>query len=496
MSPSSLCRLPVLALAMIGGLLAACSGNDDRPVEVLAIGEKTSTYAEGAVLPLGAQLYRAATAEGLVGFDEQGRVVPALADRWIIYDDGLSFIFRLRDGQWPDGSQITAESARGALVQAIAAQRGTALGLDLEPIAEVRAMAGRVIEIRLSQQTPDLLQLLAQPELGLRRAGRGGGPMKLLESTRKEGIAVLRPISPQDRGLAQDEKWGERVRRLRLGSLPASLAIDMFNRGDADLVLGGQLEDFPRLDAKGVSRGAIRLDPVGGLFGLSVMETKGFLALPENREALALALDREALAAVLNIAGWTTTTRVINPGLAGDDGTVSERWPGVAIRERRARAAARVAQWTAGNGPVRPLRIALPAGPGSDLLFARLSEDFQAIGLATRQVGANAPADLRLVDRVASYARAPWFLNQLSCAALRGPCSASADRFASLARAELDPAKRAGLLSEAEAELTKANVYIPLGVPIRWSLVAGSVTGFATNRLGAHPLMPLAIRPR
>jgi Bacterial extracellular solute-binding proteins, family 5 Middle len=469
---------PLLAL----GVLAGCGGSDDRPIEVLAIGAKTTTFAAGTRLPLAAQLLRSATAEGLVAFDEQGRVVPALADRWIVTDQGLSFVFRLRDGKWADGSAITAETARAALAQAIAAQRGTALGLDLAPVAEVRTMAGRVIEIRLSQQVPDLLQLLAQPELGLLRGGRGAGPMKLIEATRKEGLAVLRPIAPEDRGAAQDESWAKRVRRVELGALPASLAIAMFNRGDADVVLGGGIEDFPRLDAEGVSRGAIRLDPVSGLFGLSVVHADGFLALPENREALAMVLDREGFANALNLGGWTATTRVVNPGLVGDDGTISERWIGRNLDDRRALAA--------------PLRIALPAGPGGDLLFERVAADFKAIGLSSRRVNMAAKADLKLIDNVARFARAPWFLNQLSCAAARGLCSSVADRLAAEARAEPDPALRAELLSNAEAELTKTNSFLPLGVPIRWSLVGGDATGIAINRWNMHPLMPMALRPK
>ena len=179
--------------------LAGCFGADDRPVEVLAIGEPGSTFAGGASLPLAAQLMRAATTEGLVAFDEQGRVVPALADRWIVTDDGLSYIFRLRDGTWADGSQINAENARAALMQAIRAQSGQSLAADLSAIEEVRAMAGRVIEIRLRQQMPDMLQLLAQPELGVVTGGRGAGPMKAKRDSDKEltlsGV-VLRPIAP------------------------------------------------------------------------------------------------------------------------------------------------------------------------------------------------------------------------------------------------------------------------------------------------------------
>ena len=469
--------------------LAACGGDADRPVEVAVIGDSASPFAGGARLPPAAQLVRSATAEGLVAFDAQGRVIPALADRWIVTDDGLSYIFRLRDGRWNDGSAITGESARAALVEAIGGVRGTALGLDLATIAEVRTMAGRVVEIRLRQQAPDFLQLLAQPELGLLRRGRGGGPMKL---TREKRSSLLRPIAPEDRGLPQQADWEQRTRRLRLTALPAAKAIERFNAGDADVVLGGRFEDFPRLDAAGVSRGAIRLDPVAGLFGLAVVNPQGFLAPPENREALAMAIDRDALANTLGVGGWTATARLVNPGLAGDNGTVGERWLGRSIEERHAQAAARIGRW---KGAAR-LRVALPAGLGADLLFARIEADWAAIGVKALRVGETAEADLRLVDAVARYPRAEWFLNQLSCAAARGVCDSTADRLAAQARDEPDPAKRGELYAEAEAKLTIANGYIPLGVPIRWSLVSGSTVGFAPNAWSVHPLMPMTVRPK
>lgn len=472
--------------------LGACNSASDRAVEAVVIGEPGSLFVSGPRLPLAAQLVRSSTVEGLVGFDERGRVVPALADRWIVTDDGLSYIFRLRDGTWPDKTPLTGDSARTALIQAIAALRGTALAQDLAGIVEVRAMAGRVVEIRLRQQQPDFLQLLAQPELGLARKGRGAGPMRL---KREKGSVLLTPIAPEDRGLPQVEDWAERSRKLRLSALPAERAISRFNAGEADVVLGGRLADFPRLDASGVSRGAIRLDPVAGLFGLAVVAPQGFLAAAENREAIAMAIDRDALAIALNVGGWTATTRIVNPGAGDDNGTVGERWPGEGLAERRATAAARVARWSADKGQPQ-LRIALPSGPGSDLLFTRLRNDLEAIGIASRKVAENAPADMRLVDTVARYPRAGWFLNQLSCTNVRTLCSAAADRLAAQALAETDPARRADLFAQAEAQLTIANSFIPFGVPIRWSLISGGTTGFMPNPWNVHPLLPLAMLPK
>lgn len=265
----------VLILAPL--MLAGCASGADRPVEVAVIGDPSAPFQTGPRLPLAAQLIRSATVEGLVGFDEQGRVIPALADRWIVTDDGQSYIFRLRDGTWPDGSNITGDTARSALLQAITGLRGTPLGADLAGIQEIRAMAGRVLEIRLNGPVPDLLHLLAQPELGLGRKGRGAGPMKLSRDGR---TAVLKPIPPEDRGLPSEEDWSLRSRLLHLHALSAATAIERFDNGESDIVLGGRIEDFPRLDIAGLSRGAIRLDPVSGLFGLAVLRGDGFLSRP------------------------------------------------------------------------------------------------------------------------------------------------------------------------------------------------------------------------
>ncbi|MBN8499709.1 MAG: ABC transporter substrate-binding protein [Sphingomonadales bacterium] len=487
-------RFVRFAVLTLGCTLGGCFGSDDRPVEVAVIGPSAGAFTPGPRLPVAAQLLRGATIEGLVGFDEQGRVAPALADRWIVTDDGLSYIFRLRDGTWADGSQITGESARAALVRAIAIQRGTPLGQDLAVIAEVRAMAGRVIELRLSSRQPEMLQILAQPELGLVHANRGAGPMRL---RREKDSALLRPIPPEDRGMPQDQRWAQRARRLELISLPAKAALERFTAGSLDVVLGGTLTDFPRLDAAGVARGAIRLDPVTGLYGLAVVSTEGFLAQPANREAMAMALDREALAATLNLNGWMITTRVVNPGLPGDNGTIGERWTGRTLEERRALAAARVADWRGGDDRPAPiLRLALPQGPGADLLFSRIEQDFKAIGIELRRVSLDASAELRLIDSTASHADPQWFFSRLSCVSLPAACNLLADRFAEQARAEPDPVKRAELVSQAEAQLTVANGYIPIGAPVRWSLVGGSVTGFAVNRLAVHPLMSLAMLPK
>ena len=104
--------------------------------------------------------------------------------------------------------------------------------------------------------------------------------------------------------------------------------------------------------------------------------------------------------------------------------------------------------------------------------------------------------DNRLVDRVARYPAPRWFLNQFNCSLRRGLCSEEADALSAQAVNETMPAENARLLAEAEAELTLANVYIPFGPPLRWSLVRGNVRGFSANQWAFHPLPDMAEIPR
>lgn len=469
-------RLGLLAAL---SLVAACGDRQEQAVRVAVLDSDSAPQ----------RAIRAATVEGLVAVDHEGQIVPALADRWIVTEDGQSYIFRLRDGTWADGSPLTGETARTALRQALASLRGSPLRLDLAAIEEVRAMAGRVVELRLTRPMPDLLQLLAQPELGLAYRGQGAGPMAL----RRDGDAViLTPIPPEGRGLPAVKNWAQSARPVRLLTVPADRAVALFAKGDLDAVLGGTFAEWPAVLSSSLPGQAIRVDPVAGLFGLAVLHQDGFLAEAENREAIAMAIDREALAAAMRAPGWAPTTRIVSPATPGDADLVAERWADIAVPQRQAIAASRVARWRARRGEV-VLRIALSTGPGADRLFSRLATDLAAAGFKVQRVGAEAAADLQVIDAVAPYSRPDWFFLQLGCKARPAACSPAADARYAEALAIIEPAGRSQALAEAEAQLAADNVFVPLGPPLRWSLASPGLAGLTPNRWALHPLLALAV---
>ena len=486
-------RLALLCLP--GALMLALGGcgSHSGPLAVALVGDESAFQSSGARLSPAAQVLRAATVEGLVGFDAEGRVVPAIAERWIITDDGQSYIFRVRDGVWPNGSHLTAQTVADGLRKSLASLKGTPLGLDLAPVDTVRVMTDRVIEINLAAPMPDFLTLLAQPELGLAYAKRGSGPMGL---ARSGTLARLTLIPPERRGLPAEEDFARRARPIALEVEDASRAVERFNAGEVDVMLGGRIDSLPLAGGNGLTRGNVQIDPVIGLFGIVVERADGFLADSPNREALAMAIDREALLADFNVAGWQATTRIVSPDVEGDSGSVGERWTGVSLEQRRQTAQQRLARWRLAGHDAPTLRIAMGDGPGSQMVFKRLRADFGAIGVALQRVAENASADLRLIDTVARYGRATWFLDQLTCETLPGACSNTGDAQLAKARRTVDAQDRAALLATAETEITAANGFIPIARPVRWSLVRSGVTGFAPNALGWHSLVPLARLPR
>lgn len=488
---------PIYRLALccfLAPALASCSlfGEGEDDVDVAFIGTAAELRQTGVRLSPAAQHVREATAEGLVTLDASGQVVPAVAERWIVTDDGLSYIFRLRDSDWPDGSELSAESVKRELDRAIARLEGTSLGLDLRIVAEVRAMAGRVIEIRLEHPMAQFLALLAQPELGLIQGDRGLGPM----TARYDGGEVaLTALPPDQRGLPMIEDWRETVRPVKLRAYPVEAAIEAFKSGEADAVFNGRIQNLPLADLGPLSRGSIRVDAVTGLLGLKVLRARGLLEEEFEREAIAMAIDRGKLFEALNLGQWQQSTRIVPALVAASATPPDERWSAMTVEERQADAARRISNWVSGSGVEPRIAIALPSGPGSDRVFGALAEDLGSIGVTLVRVNDSARADLELLDSVARYADRRWFLNQFNCRVFGALCSRDADLAVIAALREPDASERDRLLADAEAILLRRNGYIPLGTPVRWSLVRGGVDGFEANGTGFHPLFPLAERP-
>lgn len=425
-----------------------------------------------------------ATAQGLVSFDAAGVVQPGLAQRWIVIDGGRTYIFRLRRAAWTDGRPVTAREVAAWLKRQVRPGSRNPLAPYLSAVEDVVEMTPDVIEVDLSRPRPDLLALFAQPEMAvLRPWGRiGAGPFRAVAVRR---ALLLTPLPDPDR--ATDEQEATTAEdQVRLFGERAALAVARFAARESDLVAGGTVVDWPLVAAAEVPRADVRLDPAAGLFGLAVVNRTGLLARPEGRFAVAEAIDRQALIAAFR-RDWAPTEQLLPDRLDSGATPAIARWVASSLEDRRGDARAVVAAWRAANGGAEArLRLALPTGPGGTRLWARIAADLLAVGIRPLRVAPAAAAELRLVDAVAPYDSARWYL-ATACA----ECGTATPPGIENARTAPTIAARAAALAAADDQLARDGGFIPLARPFRWSLVSRRLRAWQPNARATHPLTQL-----
>lgn len=475
---------PSFAVLIAALFLASCvDPRDDGETDVSVIGSGF-VQADPDRTPLSPadRILAGATAESLVALDSSGQVEPALAESWIVTGDGLSTIFRIRMAHWRDGSDVNGDHIAQSLNRALADDSRNPIKPLLSSVDAVVGMTGRVVEVRLKTPRPNLLQLLAQPEMAIRRGREGLGSYRIDRFARNRVRLV--PVAGED-----DPPDQARDAVLLRAERPA-LAIARFIADRSDLVMEGTLTDWPYVRSATLRPGRVRIDAVQGLFGLAVVGKGAFLGTSDVRAALAMAIDRTALAGAVGLNGWVTTDTHLPAQLDSAAPPAKPDWTGASLVQRRADAAGRVAAWRNGR-QVPVIRVALPEGPGMRLMFARLAADWRAIGVRAERVGLNASdADLRLIDAVAPNSSANWYLTRLSCGAGLA-CDGEGDRALEGSRSAETLADRSARIADADRVLVKRASFIALGNPLRWSLVDPSLSGWKENVLGAHPLSEL-----
>lgn len=463
-------------------LLAACGRTgDEGPIRVSVIGGPPSLVDPNRKAPDTTQrVMLGAVAETLVAYDEDGQVGPALAQRWIVTSDGLSTIFRLRDASWPNGRKVTSEEVARRARAIIAPNSRNPLRDAFDSIEEISPTTPDVIEFRLTTPRPPLLELLAQPEAAiLSRTTMTTGPYMV--SGRTGDTVTLAPRVRPVEGSTEPA-----LPEVRLTGERAARAIARFMLGEADLVLGGTYADWPLIQAAQPQDRTVRLDPAEGLFGLTVVKTKGWLADPLMRQALGMAIDRDALLDAFDAPAWQAALTVLPQRYRSAADPAYPPWAAFDINGRVAEARRRVQSWRSAHpGPLQ-VRVHFPPGPGGTLLYGRLAADWRRIGVETVRAGP-AEADLRVVDAVAPAGSALWYLATLACPSAEA-CSDEAVDALQRARNAESLLERGVALATADRAIANSGLYVPLGRPLRWSLVSPRLNLFRENARAWHPL--------
>ncbi|MBB4633842.1 peptide ABC transporter substrate-binding protein [Sphingosinicella soli] len=453
---------------------------------------------------------------GLTTLEPSGRVVPSLALSWRVSDDGLTYVFKLREAYWADGRRLTSGDVVAVIRRIVSPGSANPLRDELMMIKNAALIAANrrparmlgvtdprpdTVVVTLAKPEPALLQLLADPAAAIVRAGKSppasGAFAKADEPEDAAGTLLLVKNSTYYAADTVSLAGAE------LSRLEAESAIRRFSAGELDIVSGGRLAGLRA--ARSSDSRALRLEPTWGLYFYLARTSAGPLADVRVRRALAMSFDRAAiLSRLFGVAGLQASYSALPPTLPDAYAGSAGDWAGWTPDARESEAVRLLAE--AGYTFDQPLTlsVAIPHGREHADLLAAISNSWAAIGvrvkayargpLSHRRAIEKGDFELAVVERIARAPIADTFLQPFTCAVrLGGYCNPAVDQLLADAATEDDPGTRIQLQRRANRIISEDAPLIAVLSPIRWSLVSPRVTGWENNVAGAHPLSGLAL---
>ncbi|MDP9149101.1 MAG: ABC transporter substrate-binding protein [Myxococcota bacterium] len=432
---------------------------------------------------------------GLVDYDETGALVPDLAARWDVEDEGRAYRFVMRRGViMQDGEELTADDVRRAAERALhpsapnpsASYMENISGYDDYLARRADHLRGIVVEsryvvsFRLAQPDATFLSLLAMPMLRpvCKSAGDryldswtpcGAGPFKLAPGGWQRGMS-LRLQRHRDyfrAGLPYlDEiEWSF--------NLPLFAQRLRFQRGDLDVLRDMTRADQARFLADERWRALGSNEPDTNIYGESMNTRMAPFDNVEVRRAVATAVDREHYKA-LKPAAITVVTQPLPPGVPGYDETaVGQHYDYAAALDHMRKAGYAYDPLTGAGGWPRP--IVYPVYDQGLLVSTAqlLQQDLSKIGLRLELKVVSWSTFLALQHRPGAVAisQASWEMDYPDASSFFDPLFTTAsinpeasfntafysnppfDALVARAHREIDPTVRRGLYRDATAIL-------------------------------------------
>ena len=468
---------------------------------------------------------------GLVTEDAAGAIQPGAAESWKVRDKGLTWVFKLRDGQtWSDGRPLEAGDFVYAFRRLLAPQSGAPFASMFYNVAGAEALhKGRTddpkklgvaardkltLVFRLTERSPQFLaQLVHHSAYPLRQ-----------DHVERTDESWTRPAKMVTNGPYILSEWlpGNYVKLSKNWRFydPASVNVDNvyydiveFIESAKERFFSGTLHSLsgiPRQEVAGLMEAApevVRLYPSLKVDYLVVNTMKPPFNDPRVREALAMAVDSPTLVRKVLGGGDIAADGLLPEGLAGlrEPEPVERKGPIPSPRPFSAsekREAAKRLLTDAGFGVQDTLRLTLHYNANGEHqgIAEAVAKMWKRIGVRT---------DLYSNDYTVHYgdlglgefdiARAGWIADYNDPAAFLTLFDPEDERFnygrfsdpevskLLTAAAKQKPQPRAVTLQRAEALAMKKYPIIPLYNHASRNLVSGKVSGWVDNIRDIHP---------
>lgn len=524
--------LPVVFLAVLGAVaVAALPFAGDPPADFTFVnGSEPKSLDPHLVTGQPEGRLVSAIFERLVRWDPATlEVVPGLAERWQVSDDGTNYTFHLRDAVWSDGVAITADTVvqswRRLLDPATGAEYSSQLftvkgaeafamgkSSDFEASVGLRAVDDRTLVVELSAPTPYFLHLCGfyplapVPLHAITRHGSPGWtkPGRLVAS----GPYTLGFRRLRDRvRLVKNEQY-HAASSVRLGVVDA-LAVDsattalaLYETADVDWT--PSLPPFAVRELATLGAADLIRSPELTIGFYRLNTTRPPLDDARVRKALAMAIDRERIVTAVFGPGERPSRSFVPSGLETATGYRPAEGPEENVPDARRLLAE--AGFPGGRGFPK-ITISFNADEGHQMVAELVQSQWKErlgidVGLEAMEWGSFLDAQSRLdywVGRagwVADYVDPNTFLDLFTSTNANNQTGFSSSRYddqIALAATETDRNARNAAFQAAETILMEELPVIPVYVRSSRNLVAPWVRGFVGNPLDWHPIESLDV---
>ncbi|MFW6215431.1 MAG: glutathione ABC transporter substrate-binding protein [Alkalispirochaetaceae bacterium] len=326
-----------MPLALLVGalvLFAGCAPQEAEEEETAAAEQETLVVAIGAepesLDPVNMTSAPAATVgehvvERLIYMEEDGSLVPMLAESWESNDDSTVWTFNIRQGvSFHDGEPLNAEAVAVNLRRFVDPEVGAAYAFLLGTVEEIEAVGEYELQLTLSQPFAPILAHLSHSFIGIVSPAQleglgpddsfevpvGTGPYVMTDWSRGESISLE----------VNEDYYGDipEIEEVRFDFIPESSALIVaLETGEADAIMRVPPQEVERVEAE---------DGIEVVFEESVRTIYiGFNNLREPfddarvRQALNYAIDKQAIVDGLFEGVFTVADAPIVPSVFGHE---------------------------------------------------------------------------------------------------------------------------------------------------------------------------------
>ncbi len=287
----------LLAVLMMVSILAGCgskNGSGEKDTFIVAMRTDFVTFDPAKATATLNQAGLRVMYDPLVDIDQDGSVIPAVAESWEVVDNGAAYVFNIRQGiKFHNGDPLTAEDVAFEIQRESDAAARATINVD-----SVEILGDYQVKVTMKEPDSLLLKELAMLLIPSKKAVEAAGD-SYNEAPVGSGPYSFVSYSPSDMTTFTrfDEYWGDaaKIKNITFRYIPDNTTRALsLETGEVDYIVPMSAEDYETIKS---NSDCVAVADGGGMqYYLGFNLSNEYLSNKLVRQAISYAVDRSSIA--------------------------------------------------------------------------------------------------------------------------------------------------------------------------------------------------------